>query len=409
MELKKIVLITSGQPSTNPRLVKEADVLVSAGYQVTVVYQYWNAWATEKDQILLTKKKWKAIRVGGSPTQNKLIYFFTRILYKVSKLIFQKFGPENGKAEWYLLRTYRLMYLKVLQLEADLLIGHNLGALAICVKAAKKKEIKCGFDGEDFHRQEVTDNKNAKEYKLAKYIEDKYLPKVDYLTVASPLIASEYKKLYPFLNPNVINNVFPLKNIPTLGSQSANLDSPLKLFWFSQTIGKGRGLEDVIAALQQLNNNDFQLHLLGNISLEVKLYFEALADDVKIYFYEPIAPDDLFEFAAKFDIGLALEPAFCLNNDLALSNKLFSYAVSGLAVIASETSAQKQFMETYPNIGKTYKIGDSDALATILTYYAKNRNDLYAAKKASFDLAKNELNWELESKKFIAIINSVLN
>lgn len=62
---KKIVLVTSGQPSLNPRLVKEADALVEAGYEVTVIYQYWNEWGTDLDKVLLPQKKWKTIRVGG--------------------------------------------------------------------------------------------------------------------------------------------------------------------------------------------------------------------------------------------------------------------------------------------------------------------------------------------------------
>ena len=33
----RICLVTPGQPSTNPRLVKEADALCEAGYDVQVV------------------------------------------------------------------------------------------------------------------------------------------------------------------------------------------------------------------------------------------------------------------------------------------------------------------------------------------------------------------------------------
>ena len=53
--MKKIVLITTGQPSTNPRIVKEADALHAAGYDVTVLYSFFISWAFEKDKILLQK------------------------------------------------------------------------------------------------------------------------------------------------------------------------------------------------------------------------------------------------------------------------------------------------------------------------------------------------------------------
>jgi len=51
MGLKKIVLITTGQPSCNPRVVKEADALSAAGHEVTVIYNYYIGWADENDQL----------------------------------------------------------------------------------------------------------------------------------------------------------------------------------------------------------------------------------------------------------------------------------------------------------------------------------------------------------------------
>ena len=61
---KKILIITTGQPSLNPRMVKEADALSAAGHEVEVLYQYWNEWASEMDASLLKTKKWKATRIG---------------------------------------------------------------------------------------------------------------------------------------------------------------------------------------------------------------------------------------------------------------------------------------------------------------------------------------------------------
>jgi len=48
-------------------LVKEADALTNAGYQVTVLYAYWNDWGTLYDEELLAGKNWKAIRASGAP------------------------------------------------------------------------------------------------------------------------------------------------------------------------------------------------------------------------------------------------------------------------------------------------------------------------------------------------------
>src|ERR1700761_3864756 len=84
---KKIVLISSGQPSLNPRLVKEADALTGSGYEVTVLYAYWNDWGTQFDKELIPSKKWKATCVGGDPEKAKASYFLSRITHKIAKAI----------------------------------------------------------------------------------------------------------------------------------------------------------------------------------------------------------------------------------------------------------------------------------------------------------------------------------
>jgi hypothetical protein len=65
-------------------------------------------------------------------------------------------------------------------------------------------------------------------------------------------------------------------------------------------------------------------------------------------------------------------------------------------------------MQQYPAIGKSYPIGDVQALSAILQYYAENKMALQDAKKASIALATSELNWEIESKKLIEIIQNTL-
>ena len=77
--MKTIVLITTGQPSTNPRIVKEADALQKAVFNVTVLYSFFINWASEKDLLLLQEVAWKYKEVGGSLTCSRGLYLCSRI------------------------------------------------------------------------------------------------------------------------------------------------------------------------------------------------------------------------------------------------------------------------------------------------------------------------------------------
>jgi glycosyltransferase involved in cell wall biosynthesis len=404
---KNVILVSSGQPSLNPRLVKEADALAKAGYEVTVLYAYWNNWGTQHDKQLLAEKKWKAVRASGDPEQKPLTYFFSRLINKISKYLIQKTGNYNYFADLAIARSSYFLIREAKKYNADIYIAHNLGALPAAMKAATKYKKISGFDAEDFHRQEVSDNINSFQFKISKYIEDKYLPLVNYITASAPLIAGRYASLYN-KKATCILNVFPKSSGINI---IENKKEPLKLFWFSQTIGPNRGLETVIEAMA-LTKQKVQLHLFGQLADGYQQQLLQIAqagalDNSQIFFYAPVTANQLFNVAAQFDIGLASEEAeLCLNRNISLTNKIFTYLQSGLAITASNTMAQSTFIRQYPQTGRIYS--NAQELSLILTGYNQNRELLYQTKEEALKIGQTQLNWETESKKFLNVIENVL-
>lgn len=405
---QKIVLVTSGQPSLNPRLVKEADALTDAGYEVAVIYQYWNNWGTNLDIELLKTKRWRAYRVGGSPNEQKVIYWYTRIRHKLAVYLLQLLSSRGFLVEAALGRCCFLLAKKARSIKADLYIGHNLAALPAVVKAAKHNSSKCGFDAEDFHRYEESDDENDPWVKLKISIEDRYINQLDYLNSASPLIDQEYRSLYPLRRGTSILNVF---DQPTSDIEVKKENVLLKLFWFSQTIGTNRGLEQVIEAMALCKQYAIELHLLGAHRADVKDYFNGIAhqyglEEEVIFYYPPVPEKEIFTFARQFDIGLATETGFPKNRDICLTNKIFTYVKAGLATIASNTTAQRQLMESFPNMGSVFE--NTVSLVGLLENYAANKACLKAQQMQAFFYAHSELNWEREQKKFLAIIRQTM-
>jgi glycosyltransferase involved in cell wall biosynthesis len=399
----KVLLISSGQPSLNPRLVKEADTLADAGFTVTVLYAYWNAWGTTLDIPLLASKKWQAIRVGGSPGHKPFIYFLSRLLFKCAG-IFTRLTGVMLFADIAIARSNLFLINEAKKHKANIYIGHNLGALPATVKAAKKHDKPCGFDAEDFHRNEVTNNAESIAVKLSSYIEDTYMPQLQYLTASSPLIGQAYQNLYDSLKVETILNTFPKQSIKT-STQKTTV--PIKLFWFSQTIGTGRGIEDILAALA-LQANSFELHLLGDASDEIQVLFSAKISSTisKVFFHKPIPSDDIIAFAAQFDIGIASEKSTPLNRDICLTNKLFTYIQAGLTVIASNTRAQTALMQQNGVAGELYD--DTEALLNTLLFYKNNPEVLQQHKTHNYQLGQTTLNWDTDRVRFLSIVNKTL-
>ena len=406
--IKKVVLITSGQPSLNPRLVKEADALTGVGIDVTVIYQYWNDWGTELDKSLLPSKRWRTVRVGGNGKKGGGIYFLTRVIHKAGQKLQKLIGPRNGVAELAVSRTTFLLFWEARKHVADFYIGHNIGALPATVWAGQYHKKPFGFDAEDFHRHEVSDDPEHSDVVLKKYLENKYFPLLNYLSAASPLISENYKRLFPEKKVVSILNVFPLQTIPVPGLASE--EAPLRMFWFSQTIGPNRGLEEIINSVGRVNSSNIELHLLGDLKNEDRIYFKKIIAtnnlDKQVFFYEPISSDAIISFASNFDIGIAAETGVPLNRDICLTNKIFTYIQAGLALIASDTTSQKHFFKQYPNLGFIYKKGQHDCLQKIITNYNTNRELLFRHRSNSYQYGQSTLNWQIESKHFLELLKT---
>ncbi|RZK12994.1 MAG: hypothetical protein EOO46_01120, partial [Flavobacterium sp.] len=93
--VKKIVLITTGQPAVNPRLVKEANSLVCAGFEVTVLYCHVIEWASDFDKQFLQNVSWKHFLIGGSPKQKSFVYLVTRLRFNWNSAIAQDPFDKN--------------------------------------------------------------------------------------------------------------------------------------------------------------------------------------------------------------------------------------------------------------------------------------------------------------------------
>ncbi|MEJ7610055.1 MAG: hypothetical protein WKF88_02635 [Ferruginibacter sp.] len=142
---KRIVIISSGQPSANPRAVKEALALHKEGYAVKFIYCPLSPWADRFDEKLFSVHPgitW--IRVGYHPLKQKWSYRFARLRKKILAL-------AGRSARNYALFSQELKN-EACKHKADLYIGHNLGAIEATVTAAGKFNGKAGFDAEDFHR-----------------------------------------------------------------------------------------------------------------------------------------------------------------------------------------------------------------------------------------------------------------
>lgn len=412
----KICFLTPGQPSTNPRLVKEADALVEAGYKVHIICAHWVTWADKADKILLSNRSWAYKYVGGEIKISSLPYLYSRFRHGLSRR-----WIESGKCnfpslrKWALSRVTPELEKEAKKIKADLYIAHTLAALPAAVSVAKKYNAYVGFDAEDYYSgMDKSGEDSSIINKVYQYFEQEYMPKCDYITTASPQIAEAYLNKYngsiPY--PIPILNVFPLSLRPK-EFRALKEKGPLRLYWFSQTIGGNRGLEDVLRAMGILKNPNILLYLQGNWDKRYKNKFFHLVESVgirkeQIIIIPPVSPGEIVRIAAKYDIGLALEQPICENRNICLTNKIFTYLLAGIAIIATATLAQKKIMEGIENAGLCYQPEDINKLAEYINILYHNRDLLFNMQSNSWEWGTKRFNWDIEKEKFLEVVRKTL-
>lgn len=400
---KRIVLLSTHQLAANPRLMKEYETLKTLGYNTKVLYAYNAEWSHRIDEEkfytgILARQDF--IQLGGNPHNKPTRYFIYRVLYRLFRYLA---GLSSFFEQMSISKEAFVLWRKAGKYPADLYIAHYLGALPAAAKAAAKWKAKMIFDAEDFHRGEQS--YYPAQFKKIIRLEEKYLPMATAITTASPMIAREYKKLFPQQEIVVVNNVFSKKYLQPLISSNS---STLKLFWFSQNIGQFRGLEIFIKALNELPQADISLTIMGNrrsAAYEAELVGLSKFPH-KISFRNTVPPEDIFAIAAAHDIGLAGEEPNCFNKEICLSNKIFAYLLAGKCILASDMQGQKEFMDQNVGIGFLYKNNDAKDLARKIEVLYNDRELLNNCKIKARELAENKMNWEEEQQKWLDLVEN---
>ncbi len=406
----KIVFVTSAQPSANPRMLKSVITLFNLGYDVTVIYARISPWANQFDEQLFEqfrKINWVGV---GVRNQNSILYYLYRMRQKIWRFYETVlFNISSPSAKSFTMYSQELEN-KARKQKAHLFIGHNLGALKAIYTASIYNASKAIFDLEDYHRGEH--KSDSFYYKVISKYEAFYLPKVNNCTTSSPMIAERYGSHFQELNLKVFLNVFSTTYAPKKVMPFSK--KPLKIIWFSQHVGTERGLQLLLKVMKKFDVDELTLTIIGNINVEKRKYFLNFIESHKINkkninLKEVISEHQLFQELHKHHVGIASEVINLENRDICLTNKLFSYLLSGLAIAASNTAAQSQFFNVNRNLGFVYQINDEESLFQGLKKYIQNPSLLEMHRTNALNLALSKYNWETQSSNWVSFIQKQIN
>jgi glycosyltransferase involved in cell wall biosynthesis len=239
-------------------------------------------------------------------------------------------------------------------------------------------------------------------------------------------MADALVRAYGCRRPTVIRNVFPLKEreamdgkwkdrpemarwMPSNDPRGARpKEAPVSIHWFSQTVGPGRGLETLFQALDGLEGN-WELHLRGNLK-----GYEGWLERVcpasvkgKMKVHGLVENEELLSRIAEHDIGFAGELGEPASRNLTITNKFFQYLQAGLAVVASETTGQREAAKSAPAAVMLFAPGDSLSLREKLRNFLTDNDGMNRARSSAWQ-AGLKMSWGNESTRLLGSIGKGL-
>jgi glycosyltransferase involved in cell wall biosynthesis len=358
----------------------------------------------EIDRRHVAKRKWRleSVEYCSSGLAGRFRAVTTRGRSRLSREFYKLTGSDRFIEAGYTAALRRLA--RVASREpTDWFIAHTQAALPVAAAATRKWDAKLGFDCEDLLSEWGSDADD-----MVRYIEKKYLPLCNYISVPSRSIAARIVNEYGVKYPVILYNVFPVNLAQGMKPPASRpIGEALRLHWFGQTIGEGRGVEEAILAVTSLRGK-VEIHLRGCISEGYRLRLESLANNegsnARIAFHPPVDHDELIKTIGEFDVGLALERSETLGKSLTASNKLFSYLLAGLAIAATDTPGQREIMNQLPSTGFLYEAGRPELLARGLQHWIDDRKALREAQQAAWAAARDRFCWDIEQEKFLNVL-----
>ncbi|PTM54757.1 glycosyltransferase [Desmospora activa] len=244
---------------------------------------------------------------------------------------------------------------------------HDLNTLNIGVHLKRKKGYTLIYDSHELFNE--MNGKGRWERIVGYQVESWWINHVDWLITVNELMEREFKNRYGGeLKTTVVRNIpESLEELPLEKNyfhQKYNLDEADRILLYQGGFSRNRGLEELIRSLLYLPEI-CKLVLLG--FGERKEWLIGLANDLqltqRVFFHEPLLPQEMLRVTAHADVGLVLYQDSCLNNVLSTPNKIYEYIQAGIPIVSSDHPGKAIVVGTYKT-GKLVDPQDEQGIAT---------------------------------------------
>ncbi len=356
---KKIIVSVTNDLVSDNRVHKTVLSLISFGYDV----------------FLIGRKLKKSLPVEREYKTKRF-----RLLFKKSVFFYAEYN-------------FRLFFFLLFS-KADIFLANDLDTLPANYLAARLKRKKIVYDSHEYFT-EVPELLNRPRVKrIWEQIEKRILPKIKYSYTVCTSIADIYNRKYD-INMQVVRNIPICTNNQDYSSPTLLTEiKDNKIILYQGAVNVGRGLEQLIDAMQFVKNAVLLIIGDGDIKNELELRVVKNKQEEQIIFTGKISFNELFAYTKQAHIGISIEEPIGLNYYYSLPNKLFDYIRAELPVLVSRLPETERIVNQY-RVGMFIENHNPKHIAYKINTMLNSAED-YKTWKNNLKKAASEFCWENE-------------
>ncbi len=423
--MKRVTMYVWNHFTNDARVMREAKVLARHGYNVKIVAIYNPKTPTLPKKAMLGPNM-QVERVRMYPVTWDIFRKNKKLIAGISSAViilrFMRHLRRSFKtALWFIVKVVGLLQvLRNRSVQRNLLkVVRSLRMIAAGVKhnpdVVHAHDLNTLFQGivtSRFGRRrpliydshEVQTERTGYDPEVAKLWEQSHVPFADAVIVENVTRAEVFEEMYnrPAVPLYNYSEFIDVNHVPDIDVRHLhNIASDEKILLYQGGLQKGRGLEQLIEALQYIDKGVLLFVGDGNLreSLEIKVRELNLSSRVRFIGRVPL--EELLSYTKEAYLGFQVLQNVNMNHYTASSNKLFEYIMMHIPVIGSDLPEIKRVI-------KEAEVGIvTDTSSPLKIAYAVNQlvNDphLHAKFVKNCIRAKHIYNWSKEEGKLLKI------
>ena len=228
------------------------------------------------------------------------------------------------------------------------------------------------------------------------------LPFYRHAYTVGPALAAIFKEKYGM-------KFWVVRNMPLAAPDNGQVPEPRqqepKILLYQGALNEARGIEQCLAALQQLESVELWLAGEGDLSARLRKLAADLDVQDKVRFLGYIKPADLPALTARAWLGLNVLENKGLSYYYSLANKFFDYVQAGVPVLTMDFPEYRALNGEYEVALLIERL--TPAAIVNAVRYLQDNPEVYAQLKENTGLAAREWNWEKEEAAVLEIWASV--